>query len=148
MVLSLTLVIMISALKLVGPMLVKVAIDEFIANDDVLGLYRLSWIYIGVLIGQFGVSYLQIYMMNMVGQRVMADMRLEIFTHLQRLQLAFSDRNPIGRMVTRVTTDVETLNELFSSGVVTIFGDVFMLFGIMGVLLYLDWRLAIVTFAV
>ena len=147
-VLSLTLVIMISALKLVGPMLVKVAIDEFIANDDVLGLYRLSWVYIGVLIGQFGVSYWQIYMMNMVGQRVMADMRLEIFTHLQRLQLAFSDRNPIGRMVTRVTTDVETLNELFSSGVVTIFGDVFMLLGIMAVLLYLDWRLAIVTFAV
>jgi len=145
---SLVLVLLISALKLAGPMLTKIAIDEDIANGDVEGLTRIAGLYILVLVVQFVLSYFQVYIMNMAGQRVMADMRGEIFAHLQQLHPAFFDRNPVGRLVTRVTTDVDALNELFTSGVVTIFGDIFMLVGIMGVLVYLDWRLALVSFAV
>ena len=145
---SFVLVLVISALKLVGPILTKIAIDDYIAAGDMRGLSRIALIYIAALVAQFVISYFQIYIMNMAGQRVMADMRREIFSHLQKLQASFFDRNPVGRLVTRVTTDVDALNELFTSGVVTIFGDIFMLLGIMGVLIYLDWRLALVTFAV
>jgi ATP-binding cassette subfamily B multidrug efflux pump len=145
---SFVLVLLVSALKLVGPILTKVAIDDYIAVGDLRGLDQIALIYILALVAQFVISYFQVYIMNMAGQRVMADMRREIFSHLQRLHPSFFDKNPVGRLVTRVTTDVDALNEMFTSGVVTIFGDVFMLAGIMGVLIYLDWRLALVTFAV
>ena len=145
---SLVLVLLVSALKLVGPILTKVAIDDYIAAGDLEGLNLIALVYGLALMAQFVISYFQIYIMNMAGQRVMADMRREIFSHLQRLQPAYFDKNPVGRLVTRVTTDVDALNELFTSGVVTIFGDIFMLVGIMGVLIYLDWRVALVTFAV
>ncbi len=145
---SLVLVLLVSALKLVGPILTKIAIDDYIAARDIGGLNVIALVYVLALVAQFVISYFQIYIMNMAGQRVMADMRREIFSHLQRLHPSFFDKNPVGRLVTRVTTDVDALNELFTSGVVTIFGDVFMLVGIMGVLVYLDWRLALVTFAV
>ena len=145
---SLVLVLLVSALKLVGPILTKIAIDDYIAAGEIGGLSVIALVYVLALVAQFVISYFQIYIMNMAGQRVMADMRREIFSHLQRLHPSFFDKNPVGRLVTRVTTDVEALNELFTSGVVTIFGDVFMLAGIMGVLIYLDWRLALVTFAV
>ena len=84
----------------------------------------------------------------MTGQRIMMDLRRQIYEHLQRLHVAYFDRNPVGRLITRVTTDVDAVNELFTSGVVTVFGDLFTLIGIMGVMLALDWRLALVTFAV
>ena len=84
----------------------------------------------------------------MTGQRIMFDLRMQIYGHLQRLDVRFYDRNPVGRLMTRVTTDVDVLNDLFTSGVVTIFGDVFTLVGIMVVLLAMDWRLALVAFAV
>jgi len=145
---SLVLVLLASALKLVGPILTKVAIDDYIAAGDLGGLNLVALVYVAALMAQFVISYFQIYIMNMAGQRVMADMRREIFSHLQRLHPAYFDKNPVGRLVTRVTTDVDALNELFTSGVVTIFGDIFMLVGIMGVLIYLDWRVALVTFAV
>jgi len=145
---SLLLVIAASALKLVGPYLTKVAIDDYITRGNLEGLDSIALLYVLALVLQFAISFFQVYLMNMAGQRVMFDMRREIFSHLQRLQPAFFDKNPIGRLVTRVTTDVDALNELFTSGVVTIFGDVFMLFGIMVVLIYLDWRLALVTFTV
>jgi len=145
---SLLLVIAASALKLVGPYLTKVAIDDYITRGNLEGLDFIALLYVLALAAQFAISFFQVYLMNMAGQRVMFDMRREIFSHLQRLQPAFFDKNPIGRLVTRVTTDVDALNELFTSGVVTIFGDVFMLLGIMVVLIYLDWRLALVTFTV
>lgn len=145
---SLVLVLVTSALKLAGPFLTKVAIDDYIGRGDIAGLSWIAILYVVVLVLQFVISYFQIYIMNMAGQRVMADMRSEIFAHMQRLQPSFFDKNPVGRLVTRVTTDVDALNELFTSGVVTIFGDIFMLFGIMGMLVYLDWRLALVTFSV
>ena len=84
----------------------------------------------------------------MTGQRIMFDMRTRIYEHLQRLDLRFYDRNPVGRLMTRVTTDVDVINDLFTSGVVSVFGDVFTLVGIMIVLLSMNWRLALVTFAV
>ena len=147
-VISFVLVLAASALKLVGPILTKIAIDDYIAVGNLSGLNTIAAVYILALVLQFVVSYFQIYIMNMAGQRVLADMRGEIFSHLQKLQSSFFDRNPVGRLVTRVTTDVDALNELFTSGVVTIFGDIFMLLGIMGVLVYLDFQLALVTFAV
>ena len=89
-------------------------------------------------------EYVQTWTMQMMGQRIMFDLRMDIYRHLQRLDLGFYDRNPVGRLMTRVTSDVDTLNELFTSGVVTVFRDVFMLAGIMIVLLWMDWRLALV----
>jgi ATP-binding cassette subfamily B protein len=145
---SFLLVLVASALKLTGPYLTKIAIDDYIGPGNLRGLDRVALLYVLALALQFVVSFFQVYLMNMAGQRVMFDMRREIFSHLQRLQPAFFDKNPVGRLVTRVTTDVDALNELFTSGVVTIFGDVFMLLGIMVVLIYLDWRLALVTFTV
>ena len=91
---------------------------------------------------------MQTWTMQLTGQRIMFDMRMAIYGHLQRLDLRYYDRNPVGRLMTRVTSDVDVLNDLFTSGVVTIFGDVFTLVGIMGVMLWMNWRLALVAFAV
>ncbi len=137
-----------SGLELVGPWLTKVAIDEaFPANDTgLLGL--LAAAYGGSLLLAAILEYGRTLLTTWIGQRVMRDLRGEIFAQLQRLQLGFFDRNPVGRLMTRVTSDVEVLNEMFTSGVVTIFGDVFTLVFIMGAMLFLDWRLALVTFAV
>jgi ATP-binding cassette subfamily B protein len=142
------LILLISALKLVGPYLTKIAIDEYIANGDLAGLNRIAILYLLALLGQFVLSYCQVYVMNLTGQRIMFDMRREIFSHLQRLHPAFFDRNPVGRLLTRVTTDVDALNELFTSGVVAVFGDIFMLLGIMIVMILINWKLALVAFAV
>ena len=146
--LALILVLAVATLNLIGPYLTKVAIDSYIATGDLEGLSRIALLYVVILVVQFFISYYQVYIMNMTGQRVMFDMRQQIFGHLQQLDLGFYDRNPVGRLVTRVTSDVDTLNELFTSGVVTIFGDVFLLFGIMAVMISMDWRLSIVTFTV
>src|SRR6266496_5466810 len=104
--------------------------------------------YLGTLLLVFLVEYGGTLLTTYVGQRVMYDLRMQIFGHLPRLSITYFDRNPVGRLMTRVTSDVETLNELFSSGVVTIFGDVFTLIAIMGMMLAIDVRLALVTFAV
>ena len=145
---SFVLILGISALKLVGPYLTKVAIDEYIAVGDIAGLNRVAGLFVLALLAQFVLTYWQTYLMNLTGQRVMFDMRREIFGHIQRLHPAFFDKNPVGRLLTRVTTDVDALNELFTSGVVTVFGDIFMLLGIMIVLVALNWKLALVSFAV
>ena len=96
----------------------------------------------------FALEYLQTWMLQMTGQRIMFDMRMQIYGHLQRLDLQFYDRNPVGRLMTRVTTDVDVLNDMFTAGVVSIFGDMFTLLGIMIVLVVMDWRLALVAFSV
>ena len=105
-------------------------------------------LYLATLLLEFVVEYGRTLLTTFIGQRVMYDLRMEIFGHLQRLSISYFDRNPVGRLMTRVTSDVETLNELFSSGVVTVFGDVFTLVAIMGMMLAIDWRLALVTFSV
>ncbi len=122
--------------------------QRFLSADPWMGLNQIGGLLLLTLLLAFSFEYAQTYVMQMVGQRAMFDMRSEIFGHLQRLDLAFYDRNPVGRLLTRVTTDVDVLNELFASGVVAIFGDIFTLAFIVSVMLAIDWRVALVTFAV
>ena len=134
--------------QLAPPYLVKIAIDRYIAQGDLAGVNNIAVVYLAVLVASFSLEYAQTYMMQMIGQRIMFDMRMQIYTHLQRLDLSFYDRNPVGRLMTRVTTDVDVINDLFTSGVVAAFGDLFMLVGIMITLLWMDWRLALIAFSV
>jgi ATP-binding cassette, subfamily B, multidrug efflux pump len=133
---------------LAQPYLVKVAIDDYIAVGQLDGLRGLAAGYAGVLVLSFIAEYIQTWTTQLTGQRMMFDLRKAIYEHLQRLDLQFYDRNPVGRLMTRVTSDVDVLNELFSSGVVTIFGDFFTLIGIMVMLVVMNWRLALVAFTV
>ena len=137
-----------SALDLAPPYLTKIVIDRYIPIGDLRGLGTLAALYLVALIASFVLEYLQTWTMQVIGQRIMFDLRMELVTHLHRLDLRFYDRNPVGRLMTRLTTDVDVLNELFTSGVVSVFGDVFTLIGIMGVLVWMDWRLAIAAFSV
>lgn len=145
---SVILLLGVSGLRLIGPYLTKIAIDTHIAAGDLAGLHRIGLWYILTLIGTFVLRYMQIYLTNLTGQRAMYDLRVAVYTHLQRLSLSFFDRNPVGRLITRVTNDIEALNDMFTSGVVTVFGDVFTLIGIMVAMIALDAKLALVTFAV
>jgi ATP-binding cassette, subfamily B, multidrug efflux pump len=144
-----------------GPYLVAVEIDRYLAPtykpfflDSVLspnpltGIAQIAGLYVGLLVFAFLLEYLQIYLMQWTGQMVMFDLRSQIFRHLQRMHIGFYDKNPVGRLVTRVTTDVDALNEMFTSGVVSIFEDVFVLAGIVAIMLSMDWKLALITFAV
>ena len=146
--LALAAIITHSVLQLAPPYLTKLAIDEHIATGRMQGLEIIALQFLVVLLASFGLEYLQTWLMQMTGQRIMYDLRMQIYGRLQRLDLRFYDRNPVGRLMTRVTSDVDVLNDLFTSGVVAIFGDVFTLAGIMIVLLVMDWQLALVTFAV
>ena len=137
-----------SVLALVGPRLTEQALDVAVPKHDVGLLSLLAGLYLVTLVLDFGVEYGGTLLTSYIGQRVMYDLRLQLFGHLQRLSISYFDRHPVGRLMTRVTSDVETLNELFSSGVVTIFGDAFTLVAIMGMMLAIDLRLALVTFAV
>jgi ATP-binding cassette, subfamily B, multidrug efflux pump len=137
-----------SALQLVPPYLTKTVIDDHIPAGDLSGLGFIALLYLVTILASFAFEYTQTWTLQMTGQRIMFDIRMQVYQHLQRLDLRFYDRNPVGRLMTRVTTDVDVLNELFTSGVVSVFGDVFTLVGIMGVLIWLDWRLALVAFSV
>jgi len=137
-----------AGLTLVGPALTQRALDVAIPHRDIGLLGTLAALYLGALGLEFVIEYGQTLLTAYVGQRVMYDLRLQIFGRLQRLSIPYFDRHPVGRLMTRVTSDVETLNELFSSGVVTVFGDVFTLVAIMLMMLFTDWRLALVAFAV
>jgi len=137
-----------SILQLAPPYLTKVVIDQYIPTGDVEGLGTVAALYLTALVGSFLLEYLQTWTMQLIGQQIMFDLRMRLATHLQRLDLRFYDRNPVGRLMTRLTTDVDALNELFTSGVVSVFGDVFTLVGIMLVLVWMDWRLALTAFSV
>jgi ATP-binding cassette subfamily B protein len=137
-----------STLQLAQPYLLKIAIDEHIARGDLNGMAQLSLLFLLILVASFGLEFVQTYTMQMTGQRIMFDLRMRIFGHLQRIDVGFYDRNPVGRLMTRVTTDVDVLNDLFTSGVVAAFGDMFTLVGIMAMLVVMDWRLALVAFSV
>jgi ATP-binding cassette, subfamily B, multidrug efflux pump len=145
---SILLLLIVSALQLVGPYLTKIAIDRHIAAGDTAGLTQIALLFLAVLLLQLLVSFLQTYLMHWTGQRIMHDLRVQIFRHIQHLHTGFFDRNPVGRVITRMTTDVDVLNELFTSGVVTIFGDIFLLTGIVVVMLLMNWQLALVSFSV
>ena len=155
-------IILKSFADVLGPYLVKVAVDRYLAPakgstsgmwnwlspKPLTGMAQISTIYFGLLIFTFVLEFLQTYYMQWTGQQIMFDLRSQIFRHLQRMHVAFYDKNPVGRLVTRVTTDVDALNEMFTSGVVSIFEDLFVLAGILGIMLCMNWKLALITFAV
>jgi len=146
--LSFLLLLCVAMMELAGPYLTKVAIDDCIKANNPSLLLKVCLAYFCILLFAFVLGYLQIFLMQYVGQKTMCDMRLQLFTHLQKCSLSFFDKNPVGRLITRTTTDVEVLNEMLSAGVVTIFGDIITLLGIMVVLLWLDLKLALITFIV
>jgi ATP-binding cassette subfamily B protein len=169
---SVLLVIVSSVFEIAGPAITAVAIDLFvkpmqgaqpmgisrritewlaandIALDPITGINIAAALYLVVLVGGFAVLYTQMVLMNIMGQYIMYDLRKQIFGRLQRLDVQFFDRNPVGRLMTRVTTDVDALNEMFTAGFVAIFGDIFVLAGIIGVLFWMNWRLALVLFSI
>ena len=151
-----------SGLDVLGPFLTKIAIDKYLAHSvgthalldgwlsrqPMRGIAEIAILYLGTLVLGFFCDFLQTYYMQWSGQMVMFDLRSQIFRHLQYMHIGFYDRNPVGRLVTRVTTDVDALNEMFTAGVVSIFEDVFVLLGILAIMLCMDWKLALITFAV
>jgi ATP-binding cassette subfamily B protein len=126
----------------------RTPLDRFLSNKPLVGIAQIATLYVGLLIFSFLLEYLQTYYMQWAGQKTMFDMRAQIFRHLQRMHIGFYDKNPVGRLVTRVTTDVDAVNEMFTSGVVSIFEDVFVLAGIIAIMLHMNWKLALITFAV
>ncbi len=145
---ALVLLLFASGTAIVGPWITQLVIDEAIPQGDTRLLGLLVGAYVGSLVLQFGFQYTQSLITTWLGQSVMYDLRTEIFAKLQELDLRFYDRNPIGRLMTRITNDVETLNNLFSSGVVTVFGDLFTLGFIVAAMLAMSWELALVSFSV
>jgi ATP-binding cassette subfamily B protein len=167
---AVVLIVLSSLFQLVGPLMTSVALDLYVRPDATAeesaasrifrdsvaarglepaeGILLAAAIYLLANVLTFVLLYAQGYLMNLMGQRIMADLRREIFGRFQRLAISYFDKNPIGRLVTRVTTDVDALNELFTAGLVEIFGDVVLLVGIMGVLFWLNWQLALATFAI
>ena len=161
-VIALVAIVLKSVADVLGPFLTKIAIDKYLAkapnshswigdrlsNAPLVGIAQIGGLYIGLLILTFALEFIQTYTMQWTGQKVMFDLRSQIFRHLQHMHVGFFDKNPVGRLVTRVTTDVDALNEMFTAGVVSIFEDVFVLAGIVGIMLKMNWRLALITFAV
>jgi ATP-binding cassette subfamily B multidrug efflux pump len=151
-----------SGLDVLGPFLTKTAIDKYLAHSagthslldrwlssqPLRGVAEIAALYAGTLLLSFVFEFLQTYYMQWTGQMVMFDLRSQIFRHLQYMHIGFYDRNPVGRLVTRVTTDVDALNEMFTAGVVSIFEDVFVLLGIVAIMMRMNWKLALITFAV
>src|SRR5436305_1343604 len=123
-------------------------VDKWLSPRPLTGIAQIGAIYVGLITFSFLLEYLQTYLMQWAGQMVMFDLRSEIFRHLQRMHIGFYDKNPVGRLVTRVTTDVDALNDMFTSGVVSIFEDIFVLAGILAIMLSVNWKLALITFAV
>ncbi|HUQ81257.1 MAG TPA: ABC transporter ATP-binding protein [Gemmatimonadaceae bacterium] len=145
---SLALLLADGMLQLVGPALTQRVIDVAIPQGNTGLVVSSALLFAGTLVFQFGFTYGETMLTSLLGQRVMRDLRVEIFAHLQRLSVSFFDRNPVGRLVTRVTSDVESLNELFTAGVVAGIGDMFTLLAISIAMLLIDWRLAVAAFAV
>jgi ATP-binding cassette, subfamily B, multidrug efflux pump len=137
-----------AVVAVIGPWITQLVIDEAIPDGDTRLLAILALALLGTVVLGFVLEYVEAIVTTWLGQSVMYDLRKQIFEKLQRADLRFYDKNPIGRLMTRITNDVETLNELFSSGVVTVFGDLFTLVFIVGAMLSMNWRLALVTFSV
>lgn len=147
-VLAVTLLLIGSAAQIGLAILTQEGIDRYIKTGDAHGFGLLMLAYFGIMLVSLLATYSETYITMWLGQRVQYDIRMQIFSHLQRLHLGYYDKNPVGRLLTRVTGDVNVLNEMFSSGVVTIIGDIFMLLLIVAALLYYNWHLAMITFVV
>lgn len=137
----------IAGLTLAGPKIVQVAIDNYILEGNQAGVVRLSLLYLATIFGILVLEYVREYLTAHVGQHAMYDLRRALFQHLQKLSLPYYDRNPVGRVMTRITSDVAALNELFSQGLTTLAGDIFLLIAIAGILVYKNWMLALLVFS-
>lgn len=142
---AITLSVVVSALEAVRPYFTKVAVDVNIAQKDKAGLLVTALLFLATLLLRGVVQYFNAYLTQVIGQRTIFDLRMEMYRHLQRLSCAFYDKNPIGRLITRVTNDVEVLNEMFSSGIVMVFSDVFMIIGIVWFMFTMSWPLALLS---
>src|SRR2546427_3619802 len=147
-VLALVLILFESSLEVTFPWLTKIAIDRYIKVANIAGLGTIAIIYMALLLVRFVCASAETFVLQNTGQKIMYDMRMQVFQHLQGLSPSFYDRNPVGRLITRVITDVDVLNELFSAGLVSIFGDIFTLLGITVAILVLNWQLGLVTLSV
>ena len=146
--LAFLMIVVSAALETIPPLLTMLAIDRYIAAGDSGGLAIVAGAFVLTLAVKLGTDFIQALILQRTGQRIMYDMRMQIFRHLQSLSPSFYDRNPVGRLITRVISDVDVLNELFSSGLVSVFGDIFTLIGIIVAMLLLDWRMGLVTLTV
>jgi ATP-binding cassette, subfamily B, multidrug efflux pump len=162
-VISLVAIIIKATCDVLGPYLTEIAIDHYLtahptprsaflsrwlSSDPMHGITQIALLYLGSLIISYVLEFLQTYLMQWTGQKIMFDMRRQIFGHLQRMHIGFYDRNPVGRLVTRLTSDIDALNEMFTSGVFAIFEDIFVLLGIVFVMLHMKWWLALLAFSV
>jgi ATP-binding cassette, subfamily B, multidrug efflux pump len=153
---ALMFLVLVSLVDLVGPALIGYGIDHYIVPktqnlseaDRGLGLLGVVLVYLFVLIAGLILRYLHVLLLSIIGQRIMFDLRSQMFDHLQRLSLSYFDHNPVGRLMTRLTNDVDSLNEMFTSGAISILGDVLTILGITILLLVINWQLALVTFVV
>ncbi len=146
--LSFVILLIRTAAELAEPIIIKIAIDKNIAHGDYHGLMISSLVYVAVLVVQSVGFFGHFYLSSWLGQKIMYNIRMQVFSHVQNLPLSYFDKNPVGRLVTRVTNDIETLNEMLSSGVVAILGDIVVIVGIVIVMLKLNWQLALIAFAV
>lgn len=140
------LLLLITFSDLARPYLMKIAIDDYIAVGNKEGLKNIALIFIAVITGGFICNYIQVYLLNYTGQKIIYNMRQELFSHLLRLSLSFYDRNPVGRLVTRVSNDMENLNEMYTSVLVNLFKDIFTLIGIIIVMLRMNAKVALISF--
>ena len=140
--------IAVSAMEAVRPYFIKHAVDVDIKNGDPHGLLMTTLAFTALMLVRGFIQYLNAYLTQWIGQKTIFDLRMEVFEHLQNLGLRYFDRNPIGRLITRVTNDIEVLNEMFSSGIVMVFSDVFTIIGILAFMFSMDWRLALISLSV
>ncbi|MBI5601496.1 MAG: ABC transporter ATP-binding protein [Gemmatimonadetes bacterium] len=145
---ALALLLVEGLLQLAGPLLTRRVIDVALPARDYAEVGRLTALFVGALLVQFATDYGQMVLTSLLGQRAMHDLRRELFAHLQRLSVAFFDATPVGRLVTRVTSDIESLNELFTAGVIAAIGDLAALLAIGVVMFVIDWRLTLAAFTV
>jgi len=137
-----------TAAKLAQPWLIKLAIDNHIVTGDLTGLPAIALYFLTLILAESLLSFLEVWLLQYLGQRVMQDIRLELFSHVQRLSTSFFDRTPTGSLVTRLTNDVEVLGEMFAAGIITVVGDFLLLAGIVGVMIWMNLHLSLVTFTV
>jgi len=145
---ALVLLPLIAAARLSQPWILKLAVDGHIVQGKMAGLPMLAAAFLGVILVESLCNFGEIYLLQYVGQKVMSDIRVELFSHVQRLTTRFFDRTPVGNLVSRLTSDVEALGEMFAAGIVTVVGDVLVLAGIVGMMLWMNVKLSLVTFSV
>lgn len=147
-VIAIILTVGVALLSTIRPYLTKIAIDDYIVNKDTAGLRNIILLLLGTLIFQGILQYTMTYLTQWIGQKTIYDLRMELFEHIQKLSMSFFDKNPVGRLVTRLTNDIEVLNEMFSSGIVMVFADVFIIGGILFFMFSLSWQLTLIALSV